>query len=130
MDIRVISNRIEMLTKAQEEAKVERTLRAEEIRNSETYRMLTDKINQLLAERKAVVHKNLLVAKYDAHIKELNEEISALKDILNYELVIFHKETDRTVVEDISGHMYKIKFTANIKRTNQPELDLGEDYAE
>lgn len=130
MDIKVVQNRIQILQKAKEEAKLDRIMRAEELQNSEGYRNLTDKINQCKRERDEIVHKNLIVAKYTKKIKELNEEISCLQEILNYELINYHKETDKVQIEDISGHLYSIKFRSTIKPTNQKELEFGDSDAE
>jgi len=122
VDIKLIQNRIELLSKAQEELRFDRVQRAEELRNSEVYRGLTDKIDQLKNERECIVHKNLLIAKYDKKIKDLNEEIRDLKQMLDYELLGYHKTTDQNQIEDASGHIYKITFHSIIKKTNQPNL--------
>jgi hypothetical protein len=74
-----------------------------------------------------ILNENLHITRYTKKIHEINQELSTLKLMLDWELLAMHRKSEITQVEDETGHFYKITFTAHLKKTNQTQLPLDED---
>ena len=119
-----IEAKIDYLNKRREEAGVNRAMIQSELEVSDVYQGLKAKIKQCQGEIKRIIHENLHIKKYNDELQEINDELKTLREILDWELFAYSKETNKQTVEDGFGQLYKVTFKSQLKKTNQTELQL------
>ncbi len=116
MDISTIQKRIEQLEKFEEEVKIAREMLKGELENEEVYLETVEEVKAAVAKRKQIKDEILGKGpnqKVLAEIKENQDEISTLKEILSAELMEFYQANN---TDEIADRKFKINVRLLPKR--------------
>jgi hypothetical protein len=112
-----VQKRIEQIDLTEKENKEARSILREALEDDPIYLEAVSEAKEAIAKRNKI--KKELMAKIDNQkvqikIKENNEELSTLKEILSVELVKLHHEKQTDEVEDQFGEPRKFKLIAKL----------------
>jgi hypothetical protein len=112
-----VPKRIEQIETFEKENKEARNMLKEALENDPAYLEVIEEIRASTAKRQKI--KNEIMAKIanqkiQSQIKENNEELVTLKDILSVELMNFYQEKQTDEIEDQYGEKRKFKIIAKL----------------
>lgn len=129
-----VPRRIEQIETFEKENKEARSMLKEALENDPEYLETIEEVRAAVAKRQKI--KNGILAKIDnqkiqAEIKENNEELVTLKDILSVELVKVYQEKQTDEIEDQYGEKRKFKIIAKLlpKKKRFDDRDNEGKYA-
>lgn len=117
MDLSTIQKRISQLEKFEEEAKIIKEMLKGELENEESYLQAAEKVKEAVKERKQIKDQILALGSNQeamANIKNLQEEVSTLREILSAELTELFQENDTDIITDEFGTARKFKVMAKL----------------
>lgn len=132
MNLDTIRKRIEQLEKLQEEIKINKEMLKGELENEDAYLQAADEVKAAVQKRKQI--KDEILAKGPnqevvANIKNSQEEISTLRDILSAELTEYYRENN---IDEIAGRKFILsakvlpKGASPDKRNTLGQYEAGE----
>ncbi len=126
MDLSIIRERMGQLETFKQENKVGREALRNELENNQEYLAVCEEIKALNLKKKRI--KDSLLAKPETQklmsdIKENNEELTILDEILSSELTEYYTEKKTDEIEDKDGDLRKFKLVAKI----MPKKDKYDD---
>ncbi len=134
MDLSIIRERMGQLETFKQENKVGREALRNELENNQEYLAVCEEIKALNLKKKRI--KDSLLAKPETQklmsdIKENNEELTILDEILSSELTEYYTEKKTDEIEDKDGDLRKFKLVAKImpKKDKYDERDDEGKYA-
>lgn len=116
-----IGDRLQLLKDQKKELLDNKQIAKNELEGDPRYIEITQKIAELNQIKKAIREEIFAKFHLTEAIKDLNEEISALQEILSSDLSLYWKKSDSGDIE-LNGTIYHINLTAKLKETNQPSL--------
>lgn len=118
MEIGAIQKRIAMMEKCAEEIRISKEMLKGELENSAEYLQVEEEVKESQKKKKEVKEQILASEpnqKLVTGIKENQEELSTLRDILSAELAQYFKENDDDSIKDADGEVRKL--VVNVKIT-------------
>ncbi|MEI6498738.1 MAG: hypothetical protein WCO23_02140 [bacterium] len=108
MEVATIQRRIEELEKLEEEVRISREMLKSELENEDAYNEASDVVKEATSKRKTI--KDQILAKGPnqkilTEIKENQEEITTLKEILSAELMEFYTENQ---TDEFADRKFKV----------------------
>jgi chaperonin GroEL (HSP60 family) len=118
MEVATIQKRIDELEKLEEEVRVAREMLKGELENEEDYNEAADVVKEATAKRKTI--KDQILArgpnqKILTEIKENQEEITTLKEILSAELMEFYNQNQ---TDEFADRKFKVLVRLLPKKGN------------
>ena len=134
MDLSIIRERMQQLETLKDENKIARESLKNELENDTDYLACCEELRAVLDKRKRIreaIWAKTETQKIVADIKENNEEIGSLQDILSVELMEYYSEKKVDEIEDSSGEQRKFKVTVKIlpKKNKYGEREYDGKFA-
>ena len=126
MDIEMILKRIGQLEKLQEEVKINKDMLKGELENDLKYLEVVEEVKAAVQKRKQIKDEILGTGPNQevvANIKNENEEISTLKEILTAELVAHFQENQ---TDEIAGRKFKLNARLLPKNYSESRNNFGQ----
>lgn len=128
MDLDSIHKRISMIDRLQRQNRETREMLKAELENDENFRQALENADQAGREKKRIkeeIENSGSNKELVATIKENNEELSTLKEILSAELAQVYVESKSDQITDADGDVRKFKISATLmsKRGNYENRD-------
>ena len=117
MDLSVVQKRIEQLEKLQEENRISREMLKGELENELAYLEAAEEVKAAAQKRKVIKEEILNKGANQevvANIKNNQEEIKTLRDILSAELAELYSEQKVDEIADASGETRKFKLLVKL----------------
>lgn len=134
MDVAKIHTRIAEVDKLKEANRISRQTLKDELENSDEYRAACDALTAAQRRKKEIKEQIMAGEEMDklTHlIKENNEELSTIEEILTTELMEYVQVNNETQIPDIDGEPRKIKLIAKImpKKKKWDDRDVEGKFA-
>lgn len=130
MDITAIKKRIEQIDNFEHENKVAREAIKNELENDPIFLEAIEDVREANIKRNRIKNEILAkeeIQKLQANIKENNEEVAALKEILSTELMEVYTKANTDIIEDNFGEPRKFKIVAKLMPRKKKD-DQGRDH--
>ena len=117
MDIETIQKRIQILEKYEEENRQAREMINSELESDDAYRQAVEEVKEI-GKKKKLIKQEIMARDNNVQlgytIKQNNEEISAIKEILSVELVQYYTKNQTDKFTDASGETRLFKLNVKL----------------